>query len=118
VKAAKKALADFSPDQTAGAPLDRTDHALEVHAAYVRTLGDEARADWDSDRWTARLAGFVGTDDAIDGVISWKRVAKEQGAFDTTRFRDEHPELHDTYLTPESFGVSVDINFHRPYPIS
>ena len=90
----------------------------QLIATYVASLAAVARAEWDSDRWTARLLGLLGKDEPIEDQITWKRALKSQGSFDTERFKQEYPDLYAQYLRPESHSVAVDSHSHRPYPLA
>lgn len=84
----------------------------------MSSLAAVARAEWDAERYRARLARMLGKDEAIEGVVSWKHEEKAQSTFDSKRFDEEHPELVTEHTKPESYILSVDIHFlHRPYPL-
>ena len=60
---------------------------------------------------------MLGNDDAIEGMISWKRVASQSMEFDTRRFEREHPELFHQFKKPGREVVSVTVHSHRAYPL-
>ena len=121
VKTAKAAKPTFTAAHvsTGVAPATRTDAHRALHAEFVQSIGSVARADWDVECWEARLARRVGEDDAIEGLVVWKRALKEQSpTFDQKAFKADHPDLFEQHLKPARTSVSVDILFHRPYAIS
>ena len=119
LKQCRKNKSKISPQQAkTGRTAKRSADAMAAHATYVASLAAVARAEWDSDRWTARLLGLLGKDESIEDQITWKRALKSQGSFDTERFKQEYPDLYAQYLRPESHSVAVDIHSHRPYPLA
>jgi hypothetical protein len=118
IKAAKAQLSKPSPSQVHADLGERTDAARDAHAAFVSTLAAVARAQWDVARWTARLARLCGTDDEVQGLLTWKRSQKPATpAFDAKRFKTEHPDLHASFTRDRAPSVSVDVHFFRAYPI-
>ena len=117
--ALKKSLAAsgsaFTTAQVTNAVVSRTDDVMVLHDQFIRSLGPLARAEWLVERSKAVFASRLGTDEAIEGICSWKRAPMTKTDFDEKRFRNDHPELYEQFLRAPSSAVSVKINFHRPY---
>ena len=108
------ALPTLQSAQSAKPSLNRTTEMSVAHDAFVRTLGPLAR-EWAVDRLKAILAHRLGFAEAIEGVCTWKREVETKLDFDETRFRNECPDHYARFLKPATKGISVKINFHRPY---
>jgi hypothetical protein len=54
-------------------------------------------------------------DDEIAGVVSWKRLAKEESKFDTDAFAKDHPGMYAKYLSSEKVTIASIVNPSRPY---
>ena len=88
---------------------------IELHHHFVRALGPLARAEWLVERSKAAFASRLGSDEAIEGICSWKRAPVTKTDFDEKTFKKDHPDHYERFLRPASSAVSVKINFHRPY---
>lgn len=117
VKEAKATVPTFRPAQLEQAEQQRSADIIAVHAQYVASLAAVAEAEWRLACFKARLARMLGNDDAIEGMISWKRVASQSMEFDTRRFEREHPELFHQFKKPGREVVSVTVHSHRAYPL-
>jgi hypothetical protein len=74
----------------------------------------EKKAEWDEARWSARLANHLGEDDAIDGLVVWKREMKPQEpALDKSLLKEKHLDLYEKFQLQPPDTVSVDISFSR-----
>jgi len=70
------------------------------------------------DRMRARLVRLLGGDKGIEGIITYNRVMKEQApAFNSTRFKNENPEVYQSYLKEAKESVAVTILPYRAYPL-
>lgn len=88
-------------DQLDAPSINKTDSSIKLHQSYLIKRGEIARTEWLYKSLLAKLAEFVGEDDGIQGLISWKRKKKTKLVFDEQRFKTDHPELYEAYLVPE-----------------
>jgi hypothetical protein len=117
-KTAKAEKATFEPIQGDAPARSRTDTLKELHAQYIATLGVIKKAEWDEARWSARLANHLGKDDAIEGLVVWKREMKPQNpTLDKDLLKDQHPDLYEKFQLQPPDTVSVDISFSRSYAL-
>jgi len=94
-----------------------TDTTKEAHAVYVAALGELSEAEFELEAIKAKLAEAVGNSDGIEGVVMWKREAKETIEFDATAFKQAHGELHEAHLKPVTHSVKPKVSMCRPYKI-
>jgi hypothetical protein len=88
---------------------------FNLHLAYLENLKAIASADWLYESLKAGLASILHNDDEIKGVVSWKRLAKEESKFDTDSFEKDHPDIYAKYPSSEKVTVASIINPSRPY---
>ena len=75
-----------------------------------------AESFWDFDRMRARLVRLLGNDKGIEEIITYNRVMKAQNpAFNSTRFKNENPEIYQSYLKEGKESVAVSILPYRAY---
>ena len=112
---AKSEIPKFKPELKSKTP--RSMNGLqELHAMYVESMRDVAEASWEFDRTRARLVRLLGNDKGIEEIITYNRVMKEQApAFDLTRFKNENPEIYQSYLKAGKESVAVAILPYRAY---
>jgi len=90
----------------------------ELHAMYVESMRDVAIASWEFDRMRARLVRLLDDDKGIEGIITYNRVMKAQNpAFNSTRFKNENPEIYQSYLKEGKESVAVAILPYRAYKV-
>ena len=87
----------------------------DLHQAYLESLKAIASADWLYESLKADLASILHNDDEIAGVVSWKRLAKEESKFDTDSFAKDHPDMYAKYLSSEKVTIASIVNPSRPY---
>jgi hypothetical protein len=88
----------------------------DLHLAFLRLLGVEARAKWDVELAEAHLKAACDQARGIEGLCTWSRTSGEQLTFDTKAFRTEHPELYDQFaeqVINRSFSV-LPMRSYRP----
>jgi hypothetical protein len=114
---AKSRIPKFKPELKSKTP--RSMNGLqELHAMYVVCMRDVAVASWEFDRMRARLVRLLGNDKGIEEIITYNRVMKEQApAFNLTRFKNENPEVYQSYLKDGKESVAVSILPYRAYNI-
>ena len=95
--------------------VERNSTITDLHQAYLENLKAIASADWLYESLKARLASMLHNDDDIEGVVSWKRLAKEESKFDIDSFAKDHPDIYAEYLSPEKVTIASIINPSRPY---
>ena len=88
--------------------IERNSTITDLHHAYLENLKAIAPADWLYESLKAHLASILGNDDEIKGVVSWKRLAKEESKFDTDSFKKDHPEMYKKYLSSEKVTIASD----------
>ena len=115
---AKSEIPKFKPDLKGETP--RSMNGLqELHAMYVESMRDVAIASWEFERMRARLVKLLGNDKGIEEIITYNRVMKEQApAFNSTRFKNENPEIYQSYLKEGKESVAVAILPYRAYNIT
>ena len=117
-KTAKAEKPTFEPVQGDAPALSRTETLKKLHAQYIATLGVIKKAEWDEARWSARLAKHLGKDDAIEGLVVWKREMKPQKpTLDKDLLKEKHPDLYEKFQIQPADTVSVDISFSRSYAL-
>ena len=94
-----------------------TDSVKKAHSTYVATLGELSEAEFELEAIKAKLAQAVGNSDGIEGVVMWKREAKETIEFDATAFKQAHAELHEAHLKPVTHSVTPKVSMCRPYKL-
>ena len=114
---AKSNVPNFKPELKSKTP--RSINGLqELHAMYVESMKDVAEYSWELDRMRARLVRLLGGDKGIEGIITYNRVMKEQApAFNSTRFKNENPEVYQSYLKEGKESVAVSILLYRAYNV-
>ena len=95
--------------------IDRNSTITDLHLAYLENLKAIASADWLYESLKARLASILHNDDEIAGVVSWKRLAKEESKFDTDSFAKDHPDMYAKYLSSEKVSIASIVYPSRPY---
>jgi hypothetical protein len=95
--------------------VERNSTITDLHQAYLESLKAIASADWLYESLKASLASILHNDDEIKGVVSWKRLTKEESKFDTDSFAKDHPDRYAEYLSPEKVTIASIINPSRPY---
>ncbi len=95
---------------------DNYDQLEELHLSYLRLLGFEARAAWDTELSEAYLKSACGDARGIDDVCTWSRVPGDHLVLARKSLRSEYPELHDQFteqVTVRSFTV-IPMRSYRP----
>lgn len=118
IKAAQQMATKFEAGQDRGITRPLCSEVKMLHAGYVESLADVAKADWRLECLKARLARMLGGDAGIEGVISWERVEVSKPKFDVKRFQQDHADLFRKFQTPPREDVSVIIHPHRAYALS
>ena len=95
--------------------LARESTITTLHHSYLKNLKEIASADWLYESIKADLAAALDNDDEIKGVISWKRLAKEESKFDADSFLRDHPQTYQKYLSSEKVTIATIIFPSRPY---
>ena len=49
---------------------------IKAHQAYLDSKRELKEAEWELEKITAELVSYLGDNDSIDGVITWKREEK------------------------------------------
>tara|TARA_S200000501_G_C20745332_1_gene709246 strand:- start:29 stop:1135 length:1107 start_codon:yes stop_codon:yes gene_type:complete len=116
IKEKKKEIPKFSWKSKGKKAKSRDDSSLILHAAYVNSMKAVAEADWEFERQKARLVKLLGEDKGIEGIITYNRTIKTQEpAFNASKFKEENPELHASYLKEGKETVAVKIQTYRAY---
>ena len=111
----KSEIPKFKPDLKSKTPLSMNG-LQELHAMYVESMRDVAESSWEFDRMRARLVRLLGNDKGIEEIITYNRVMKAQNpAFNSTRFKNENPEIYQSYLKAGKESVAVAILPYRAY---
>ena len=95
--------------------VDRNPTITDLHQAYLENLKAIASADWLYESLKASLASILHNDDEIKGVVSWKRLTKEESKFDTDSFAKDHPDICAKFLSSKKITIASIINPSRPY---
>jgi hypothetical protein len=95
--------------------VERNSTITDLHQAYLENLKAIASADWLYESLKAGLASLLHNDDELKGVVSWKRLAKEESKFETDSFAKDHPDMYAKYLSSEKVTIASIINPSRPY---
>ena len=95
--------------------VERNSTITDLHQAYLENLKAIASADWLYESLKAGLASILHNDDEIKGVVSWKRLAKEEPKFDADSFAKDHPDIYAKYLSSEKVTIASIVNPSRPY---
>jgi len=114
----KKLMADSAAIDNSGITspeIERNSTITDLHLAYLESLKAIASADWLYESLKAGLASILHNDDEIKGVVSWKRVAKEEPKFDADSFEKDHPDIYAKYLSSEKVTIASIVNPSRPY---
>ncbi|MDB2553968.1 GIY-YIG nuclease family protein [Porticoccaceae bacterium] len=114
----KKLMADSAAIDNSGITspeIERNSTITDLHLAYLENLSAIASADWQYESLKAGLASNLHNDDGIKGVVSWKRLAKEEPKFDADSFAKDYPDMYAKYLSPERAIIASIINPSRPY---
>ena len=88
---------------------------IDQHNNYLIRLGDIAKAEWLHESLRTKLLVQLGQDEGIEGLISWKRLRKEEWKFDAVKFATHHPKLYETYLEQDKAVIATLISLGRPY---
>lgn len=117
IKQLKSDVPKFSWDSKDKNPLKRDETSMILHAMYVHSLKDVAITEWEFERQKARLVNLLGTDKGIENIITYNRELKPQEpAFNSKKFKSDHPELYETYLKQGKKSVALTIESYRAYP--
>ena len=114
----KKLMADSAAIDNSGITspeIERNSTITDLHLAYLENLKAIASADWLYESLKAGLASILHNDDEIKGVVSWKRLAKEEPKFDADSFEKDHPDIYAKYLSSEKVTIASIVNPSRPY---
>ena len=114
----KKLMADSTAIDNSGITspeIERNSTITDLHQAYLENLKAITSADWLYESLKAGLALILQNDDEIKGVVSWKRLAKQESKFDTDSFAKDHPDIYAKYLSSEKITIASIINSLRPY---
>ena len=95
--------------------VERNSTITDLHQAYLDNLKAIASADWLYESLKAGLASILHNDDEIKGVVSWKRLAKEEPKFDADSFAKDHSDIYAKYLSSEKVTIASIVNPSRPY---
>ncbi|MDA9345899.1 GIY-YIG nuclease family protein [Porticoccaceae bacterium] len=95
--------------------VERNSTITDLHQAYLENLKAIASADWLFESFKAGIALILRNDDEIKGVVSWKRLAKEESKFDTDAFAKDHPDMYAKYLSSEKVSIASIVYPSRPY---
>ena len=95
--------------------VERNSTITDLHDAYLKNLKEIASADWLYESLKAGLASNLHIDDEIKGVVSWKRLPKEEAKFDTDSFSKDHPDIYARYLSSEKVTIASIVSAARPY---
>ena len=119
-QAARAALRGITVEQGNSAAGERDANLVALHAEYVAGLGPLFTAKLTAERLKAELAGALGEDDGITGLVSWIRRTKttpETTGFDKAAFKKAHPELLQSYTGPATYSTVFKMSECRPYPL-
>ena len=114
----KKLMADSAAIDNSGVTnpeIERNSTITDLHLAYLENLKAIASADWLYESLKAGLASILHNDDEIKGVVSWKRLAKEEPKFDADSFAKDHSDIYAKYLSSEKVTIASIVNPSRPY---
>ena len=116
IKQLKSDVPKFSWNSKDKNPLKRDDSSMILHAMYVHSLKDVAITEWEFERQKARLVNLLGDDKGIENIITYNRELKPQEpAFNSKKFKSDHPELYEAYLKEGKESVAVTIESYRAY---
>ena len=95
-----------------------------LHEEYVKLLGDIFNSELEMETIKAHLGTLLGEDEAIEGIIEWKRQENPKEKFDADAAQEKYPtEYGDCMvekpekITPEKVTVSIIVEQNRAYPL-
>jgi len=91
------------------------DSIAHLHSLSLDLLREGAAIDFEADRVEAELKVACGEAPGIEGICSWKRVMIPDTKLDVKALAEQHPELHQRYLTPKSPVISINVARNRNY---
>ena len=112
-KQAAATVPKVGPDDVEDEKLDRTDDTIDLHDAYVRLLEEDATIDRDLVLVKMRLKSICGDSVGIDGVCTYLR--EDRRAFDVDAFMQDHPDVHQKFITTGSSSRRATVRRSRDY---
>lgn len=88
---------------------------IQAHLDYVKILAELSAAEFESYMLKAALAEAIGTADEIEGIVRWPRTIKQVEKFDSVAFKENNPELYDSFTKPITYSVTPKVSMCRPY---
>jgi len=99
-----------------GTELPITPDLTSLHANFLEFEDTIATLGWECDMAEAKLKCMLGVNETIEGLCAWKRQSKTTEKFDTTQFKEDHPDLYGQYIKPETSTYAVSVRPYRAYP--
>ena len=53
--------------------------------------------------------------DEIEGIVRWPRTIKQVEKFDSVAFKENNPEMYDSFTKPITYSVTPKVSMCRPY---
>ncbi|MDC0067608.1 GIY-YIG nuclease family protein [Gammaproteobacteria bacterium] len=94
---------------------ERTELIEVLHTQYLENLKMVSEAEWLVERLRAKLARMIGRDKGLNDVAIWVREKKTSEKFNEEAFKEDHPDLHATFLQPARQSSRITISTSRPY---
>lgn len=79
---------------------------IRLHEAYLDAWSKQANCDFEHALLEAQLISAIGDASSVDGLLAWKESRRV--AFDSDKFKDEHPDLVAKFpkITPAKVNIA------------
>jgi len=100
-------------DEVEDVKLERTDDTIDLHDAYIRLLEEDAAIIRDLVLVKMKLKTHCGDAAGIDGVCTY--VREDIRSFGEEAFKQDHPDVHETYTIKGSSMRRATVRRTRDY---
>ena len=96
-------------------PLGLTPAIKHEHMLFLQSKRALKVAEWACLQLKAQLVAALGTDDAITGVITWKRSEETTTTFSSKLAKEHFPNEYLACMTQQPNSVRVNVHEGRKY---
>ena len=96
-------------------PLGLTPAIKHEHMLFLQSKRDLKVAEWVCLQLKAQLVAALGTDDAITGIIAWKRTEETTTSFSAKLAEEHFPNEYLACMTQQPNSVRVNVHEGRKY---
>jgi hypothetical protein len=87
----------------------------KLHGSYLTLVCLQAPIEWDRELAEEELRARCGRASAIEGICKWRRTMSLKTSFDTTAFKQQHPDLAETFGVLKSGTTAYFVAKDRNY---